>query len=736
MPAPDLEQILKRLAEGTLSPADGDLLHRALTEGHLLIATGDRAVALGGSADGAVITTGDNNIIVRLDARRRADLEKLLASHLHNVPLLPDHYIPRETFLAPLRDVLLRDGAPTLGIVGVQGMGGIGKSVLAAALARDLTVRAAFPDGVIWLALGREPNLTARQEDLYLLLTGERENFKDPAQGRLFLAPALQEKTCLVILDDLWELEHAEAFPLRLEGARARFLITTRNGELLQTLQAKPFLLEELTPDQALHLLAEWAGQEVSSLPPTACEVARECGYLPLALAMVGAFVRQNPESWERALHRLQKADLEKLRCLFPGYKHSTLLAALEVSVAALPKDARARYLDLAVFPEEEAIPLDVLRAFWGLDADDVADLAETFVGRSLARWEETGRSLRLHDLQHDYLHAVQRDTLPDLHCRFLLACARSLLGVDGQTLDGMPWQRLPAEPRYLWDRLVYHLLEAGAWEALYRLLTDFDYLEARCRATSVFDLEADYRLALTRWPENDADRCAVLAAFEERLRLEDYHIAAAPEWLFPALYNHLTWPDAPEGPLHALCEAARPRRRNWLRSLQDPRPQPPPWLRSLEGHTDNGECGGAERRWALHRQRVERPHGEGVGAGDGAPAALAGRACEGGDCGGAERGWALGRQRVERQDGEGVGAGDGAPAALFGRTYGYCDCGGAERGWALGRQRVERQDGEGVGAGDGAPTALFGRTYECGDCGGAERGWALGRQRARTTRR
>jgi WD40 repeat protein len=584
MHAPDLEQTLKRLAEGTLSPADADLLRRLLTEGRIVIATGERAVAIGGSADGAVIITGDLHI--QLDARRRADLERLLASHLHNVPLLPDHYIQREAFLAPLREALLRDGAPTLGIVGVQGMGGIGKSVLATALARDLTVQDAFPDGVIWLALGREPNLTARQEDLYLLLTGERENFKDPAQGRLFLAPALREKTCLVILDDLWELEHAEAFPLRLEGARARFLITTRNGELLQTLQAKPFLLEELTPDQALHLLAEWAGQEVSSLPPTACEVARKCGYLPLALAMVGAFVRQNPESWERALHRLQKADLEKLRRLFPGYQHSTLLAALEVSVAALPKDARARYLDLAVFPEEEAIPLDVLRAFWGLDADDVADLAETFVGRSLARWEETGRSLRLHDLQHDYLRAVQRDTLPDLHCRFLLACARSLLGVDGQTLDGMPWQRMPAEPRYLWDRLVYHLLEAGAWEALYRLLTDFDYLEARCRATSVFDLEADYRLALARWPANDADHRNVLAAFEERLRLEDYHIAGAPEWLFPALYNHLTWPDAPDGPLHALCEAARPARRNWLRALQDPRPQPPPWLRSLEGHT------------------------------------------------------------------------------------------------------------------------------------------------------
>lgn len=480
MPAPDLEQTLKRLAEGTLSPADADLLRRALAESRPVIATGDRAAAIGGSADGAVIITGDLHI--QLDARRRADLERLLAARVHNVPSLPDHYIPRETFLAPLREALLRDGAPTLGIVGVQGMGGIGKSVLAAALARDLTVRAAFPDGVIWLALGREPNLTARQEDLYLLLTGERENFKDPAQGRLFLTPALQEKTCLVILDDLWELEHADAFPLRLEGARARFLITTRNGELLQILQAQSFPLDVLTPDQSLHLLADWSGQEIATLPETARQVAQECGYLPLALAMVGAFVRQNPESWERALSRLHKADLEKLRRLFPGYEHPTLLAALAVSVEALPERTRLRYLDLAVFPEEEAIPLDVLRAFWGLDADDVVDLVETFVNRSLARRDESG-NLRLHDLQHDYLRAVQKNELPGLHRRFLLACACNLTGAPGEALEDLTWARLPAEPRYLWQRQAYHLLEAGAWDALYRLLTDFDSLCKKTKA-------------------------------------------------------------------------------------------------------------------------------------------------------------------------------------------------------------------------------------------------------------
>ena len=597
-----IRRALEALAHNRQTAADLDLLRQALRDGQVALATGERAVALGGSADGAVIVTGDGNIVQVLNDRQRIDLERLLATRHYNLPPLPEHYVPREADLAQLRQALLTNGAAALGIVGVKGMGGIGKSVLAAALAHDLAAQAAFPDGIIWLPIGREPNLPARQEELYLFLTGQRENFRDAIQGRSFLSVALEGKTCLVILDDVWDSSHAEAFPA-LTNLTTRYLITTRNAEVLQTLNAQAFSLDVLSPEQALALLADWAGQPVDSLPAEARAVAQECGYLPLALAMVGAFVRQNPESWARALRRLQTADLEKLRRLFPGYDHPTLLAALEVSVQALPEDARSRYMDLAVFPEEAAIPLPVLQAFWqplGLDEDDVADLAETFVNRSLAQWDENGR-LRLHDLQHDYLRARAGDSPPDLHRRFLLACARSLLDASGETLEGLPWHRLPSQPDYLWDHLVYHHLQAGARDALFTLLTDFDFLEARCRATTVFDLEADYRQALAAWSPEDAERRVVLVALEERLRLEASCIAQAPEWLFPALYNYLRWLDAPDGPLHRSCEAAVARRQGQngarppeqsnalpllLRSRLDPRPEPPLWLRSLEGHT------------------------------------------------------------------------------------------------------------------------------------------------------
>src|SRR5579863_2252780 len=59
-----LKEALDRLACGGATPEDQTTLQRALFAGALVIASGDRSVAIGGSATGAIIVSGDVNITV------------------------------------------------------------------------------------------------------------------------------------------------------------------------------------------------------------------------------------------------------------------------------------------------------------------------------------------------------------------------------------------------------------------------------------------------------------------------------------------------------------------------------------------------------------------------------------------------------------------------------------------------------------------------------------------------
>ncbi len=294
-------------------------------------------------------------------------------------------------------------------------MGGIGKSVLAAALARDPQVQVAFPDGVIWLALGREPNLTARQEDLYLLLTGERENFSDPARGGSSWPRPCRRRpawsswmTC-----GNWSTPKPSRCAWRGAGASSSPPAT---ANCCRPCRRSPSRWTCSLPTRPCTCWPIGPGRRSRRCPKPFSRWQRNAATCRWRWRWWGAFVRQNLESWEGALHRLQKADLDKLRRLFPGYEHPTLLAALEVSVAALAVGRGARYLDLAVFPEEEAIPLDVLRACrcrWGWTKTMWPTWPRPLSAAPRRGWEKKGQSLRLHDLQHDYLAPRRRTPCP-----------------------------------------------------------------------------------------------------------------------------------------------------------------------------------------------------------------------------------------------------------------------------------------------------------------------------------
>jgi WD40 repeat protein len=444
------------------------------------------------------------------------------------VPDLPEYFLERPDYLDRIRSSVLAGAGKPVGItgtgrIGLYGMGGIGKSVLAAALARDEGVLKAFPDGVIWLIISQEPNIIARQRQVAQAIGEEPPHFDDEQQGRAYLSKILADKACLLILDDVWKSQHVANFDALGKGCR--MLITTRNAGILPPGTVN-HCLDVMEDDEAMELLARAAGISQSELPDVAKEVAEECGNLPLALAMIGSMARGKPDQWDAALHRLRNADLEKIKRDFPNYAYPDLMRAIQVGVDAL-EGIRERYLDFAVFPEDIPIPEAVLETFWkpeGLDIYDTRDVVNELIDRSLLRSDNRGW-LNLHDLQFDYVRK-QACGLPALHNRLLDAYAE-------QCKDG--WHTGP-DDGYFFQYLPYHLKEAGRGEELRELLLDFNWLQAKLDATDINALMDDYTA------EADED----LQLVRRAIRMSAYVLAQDPTQLAGQLLGRMLSQESP----------------------------------------------------------------------------------------------------------------------------------------------------------------------------------------------
>jgi hypothetical protein len=250
-------------------------------------------------------------------------------------PPLPPNHVVRLELLRRLRAALLDGAGDSPRLVGVWGMGGSGKSVLAAALGRDPAVRRRFPD-VAWVRLepptgdlaARRDVLAQRQQELMAQLTPAGQvagEVTDVEQGRNRLAELLRDRAFLLVIDNVWTAEDVDAFDVL--GQRGALLVTTRNAGLVHTMGAAEVEVAELCDAQARTLAAGRAGVPEQQLPPSAAETLRLVDNLALGVATVAAQAKNDKQRWAELADRLREADLAAIELQFPGYPHPNLLA-------------------------------------------------------------------------------------------------------------------------------------------------------------------------------------------------------------------------------------------------------------------------------------------------------------------------------------------------------------------------------------------------------------------------
>jgi hypothetical protein len=271
-------------------------------------------------------------LLADLHARNGIALKpEFLVTSYVTVPPVPVSFVERPEALAALRNALFTDnGGRHIALTALEGMGGIGKTMLAQALCRDEVVQQAFPDGVVWISVGKESSIDlTRMREVGKALGDDLSRYENELAAKNQYRSTIRKKAALIVVDDVWRASDLE--PLQAEDSpRSRLLFTTRNASIAAAVGARRRYVDLLTAGQARELLARRSGKNEISLPPIAEDLIRECGRVPLALSMVGAMLHDTPtENWSLVSDRLRNADIETNALKLPSFPYSSLQRVL-----------------------------------------------------------------------------------------------------------------------------------------------------------------------------------------------------------------------------------------------------------------------------------------------------------------------------------------------------------------------------------------------------------------------
>ncbi|KAM7462349.1 hypothetical protein LguiA_030470 [Lonicera macranthoides] len=293
--------------------------------------------------------------------RREGELAKIIVEEVlsklkKNYQHVPKNLVGMDIHIKELEGLLKVD-SNGVRIIGILGMGGLGKTTIAKVIYNKLSERfdsRCFIEDVREKSKLHNGIINLQTQLISEILKREISKIDDDYKGLDRISDAIHGKKVLLVLDDVDKMSQIEKLigNLNCYDARSRIVITTRNEEVLIELELtcqKDGLHEVYSsykPDfmngvNSLKLFSKFAFKEDS--PPEgyddlATEVVRTAGGLPLVLVTLGSllFIEKDKISWQEKL--------KKLKAIPP----LEILGRLRISYDALDNAQKQIFLDIA----------------------------------------------------------------------------------------------------------------------------------------------------------------------------------------------------------------------------------------------------------------------------------------------------------------------------------------------------------------------------------------------------
>lgn len=314
--------------------------------------------------------------------------------------------------------------------IGIVGMGGLGKTTIAQKIFKDREMVGYF-EKMIWVPVSQNFS-EERIMRAMLKQLGEDESGIEESQLLHKIQQMLSDKTCLIVMDDVWRMNLDWWKNLYPTDKRCFAIITSRNETVVNSMGVdesgihRPKILNE---EESWSLLRKHAFFTSKGNCPNkeferkGREIMKKCGGLPLAIKTIGGLLAPKVHS----LSEWNKINDDFHVYLTTERENNSVVASLRLSYDELPTHLKQCLLCFSVYPDDFEISGEQMVHWWvgeglirGRDNRTATELGFDYLSELVSRclvevvnrrgYDGRVYSCKMHDLVRDMTIQIAKD--------------------------------------------------------------------------------------------------------------------------------------------------------------------------------------------------------------------------------------------------------------------------------------------------------------------------------------